>query len=75
MTGPLLAAGREADVYALDDRRVLRRYRRNVDVTAEAAAMRYLGGLLHRSRQLDTLTAAEIGLIGTAAGRIRACAR
>ena len=45
MTGPLLAAGREADVYALDDRRVLRRYRRDVDVTGEADAMRYLAGL------------------------------
>lgn len=44
MTGPLLAAGREADVYALDDRRVLRRYRRDADVTDEAAAMRHLAG-------------------------------
>ncbi|MFI7544535.1 phosphotransferase [Actinoplanes sp. NPDC049599] len=45
MTGPLLASGREADVYALDDRRVLRRYRREADVTGEVAAMRYLAGL------------------------------
>ncbi len=45
MTGPLIAAGREADVYALDERRVLRRYRRDADVTGEAAAMRYLAGL------------------------------
>jgi aminoglycoside phosphotransferase (APT) family kinase protein len=41
----LLASGREADVYALDDRRVLRRYRREADVTGEVAAMRYLAGL------------------------------
>jgi aminoglycoside phosphotransferase (APT) family kinase protein len=40
----LLASGREADVYALDDRRVLRRYRREADVTGEVAAMRYLAG-------------------------------
>ncbi|HLU44139.1 MAG TPA: phosphotransferase [Natronosporangium sp.] len=40
--GPLLASGREADVFALDDRRVLRRYRQGGDVTAEAAAMAYL---------------------------------
>ncbi|GAA3283267.1 MULTISPECIES: phosphotransferase [Dactylosporangium] len=38
----LLASGRDADVYALDDRRVLRRYRRGGDVTAEAAIMRYV---------------------------------
>jgi aminoglycoside phosphotransferase (APT) family kinase protein len=37
-----LASGRDADVYALDDRRVLRRYRRGGDVTAEAATMRYV---------------------------------
>ncbi|MFI5931127.1 phosphotransferase [Actinoplanes sp. NPDC051494] len=45
MTGPLLASGREADVYALDERRVLRRYRREADVRGEADAMRYLAGL------------------------------
>lgn len=45
MIGPLLAAGREADVYALDDRRVLRRYRQEADATREADAMRYLAGL------------------------------
>jgi len=45
VTGPLLAAGREAEVYALDDRRVLRRYRRDADVTGEADATRYLAGL------------------------------
>ncbi|MEV4702620.1 phosphotransferase [Actinoplanes sp. NPDC049316] len=45
MTGPLLASGREADVYALDATRVLRRYRRDADVTGEVEAMRYVGGL------------------------------
>ncbi|WP_426507675.1 phosphotransferase [Dactylosporangium sp. McL0621] len=38
----LLASGRDADVYALDERRVLRRYRRGGDVTAEAVIMRYV---------------------------------
>ncbi|WP_432979395.1 phosphotransferase [Dactylosporangium sp. CA-233914] len=38
----LLASGRDADVYALDELRVLRRYRRGGDVTAEAAMMRYV---------------------------------
>lgn len=38
----LLASGRDADVYALDEQRVLRRYRRGGDVTAEAAIMRYV---------------------------------
>ncbi|MFI5916109.1 phosphotransferase [Dactylosporangium sp. NPDC051541] len=41
MTAPL-ASGRDADVYALDERRVLRRYRRGGDVTGEAAIMRYV---------------------------------
>ncbi|MFI5956305.1 phosphotransferase [Cryptosporangium sp. NPDC051539] len=41
-SGPF-ASGRDADVYALDDRRVLRRYRRGGDVSAEAALMRHLG--------------------------------
>lgn len=40
----LLAAGREADVYALDDTRVLRRFRRpeGRDTTREAAVMRWV---------------------------------
>jgi tRNA A-37 threonylcarbamoyl transferase component Bud32 len=45
VTDKPLASGQEADVYALDDRRVLRRYRRDTDVTAEADLMRYVGGL------------------------------
>ena len=40
----LLASGRTADVYALDERRVLRRYRTGRDVTAEAATMTYPAG-------------------------------
>ena len=44
MTTPI-ASGREADVFALDERRVLRRYRREADTTAEAAVMNYVGGL------------------------------
>jgi tRNA A-37 threonylcarbamoyl transferase component Bud32 len=36
------AAGREADVFALDDERVLRRYRDGGDATREAALMSYL---------------------------------
>jgi len=40
-----LASGREADVFALDDDRVLRRYRRAADVTDEAEAMAYVAGL------------------------------
>jgi aminoglycoside phosphotransferase (APT) family kinase protein len=37
------AAGREADVYALDDGRVLRRYRTGADATGEAQVMAYVG--------------------------------
>ncbi|GIG89402.1 phosphotransferase [Plantactinospora endophytica] len=38
----LLGAGRDADVFALDEGRVLRRYRNGADVTGEAAIMRYV---------------------------------
>jgi tRNA A-37 threonylcarbamoyl transferase component Bud32 len=38
------ASGREADVFLLDDRRVLRRYRRDADVAGEAAIMEYVAG-------------------------------
>ncbi|MEE6257630.1 phosphotransferase [Plantactinospora sonchi] len=41
--GVLLGTGREADVFALDDGRVLRRYRHGGDVTREASIMRYVG--------------------------------
>jgi aminoglycoside phosphotransferase (APT) family kinase protein len=37
-----LAAGRDADVYAIDAKRVLRRYRDGGDVDAEAAVMAYV---------------------------------
>lgn len=40
-----IAAGREADVFALDEHRVLRRYRRHIDVAKEARAMIHLAGL------------------------------
>ena len=37
--GPLLASGMCADIYALDDERVLRRYRSGADATREVALM------------------------------------
>ena len=40
--GDLLASGRDADVFAVEVGRVLRRYRDGSDVTVEAALMRYL---------------------------------
>jgi aminoglycoside phosphotransferase (APT) family kinase protein len=40
----LLGYGREADVFAVDAHRVLRRYRDGADATAEAAVMRHLAG-------------------------------
>ncbi len=40
-----IASGREADIFAVDDDRVLRRYRRVADVTDEAEAMAYVAGL------------------------------
>jgi tRNA A-37 threonylcarbamoyl transferase component Bud32 len=44
VTAPI-ASGREADIFALDDKRVLRRYRRVTDVTGEARVMAYVAGL------------------------------
>jgi aminoglycoside phosphotransferase (APT) family kinase protein len=41
--GPLIGAGRAADVYAIGPGRVLRRYRTPFDVRPEAEIMRYLG--------------------------------
>jgi aminoglycoside phosphotransferase (APT) family kinase protein len=41
-TGGLLGSGRSADVFAIDDHWVLRRYRDGGDVTAEAAVTAYL---------------------------------
>ncbi len=40
----LVATGRDADVFAIDAGRVLRRYRDGGDVTAEAAVMAHLAG-------------------------------
>jgi aminoglycoside phosphotransferase (APT) family kinase protein len=40
--GPLIGAGRAADVYDLGDGRVLRRYRSRVDMQPEAEMMRHL---------------------------------
>ncbi|MER6235497.1 phosphotransferase [Streptomyces clavifer] len=40
--GPLLGSGRTADVFALDDAWVLRRYRHDTDATTELAVMSYL---------------------------------
>lgn len=39
------AAGREADVFALEDGKVLRRYRTGADATGEAEVMAYVAGL------------------------------
>lgn len=39
--GPLLGSGRSADVYAVDEHRVLRRFRHPVDLAGEAATMRH----------------------------------
>jgi aminoglycoside phosphotransferase (APT) family kinase protein len=40
----LIARGRDADVFALDSRRVLRRYRAGGDTAFEAAVMRHVAG-------------------------------
>ena len=40
--GPLIASGRDADVFDLGDGRVLRRYRKDYDTATEAATMRHV---------------------------------
>ncbi|MGP3931540.1 phosphotransferase [Nonomuraea sp. KM88] len=42
--GELLGQGRSADVYAIDEVRVLRRYRAGIDARREAAVMDYVAG-------------------------------
>ncbi|MEV4275204.1 phosphotransferase family protein [Actinoplanes xinjiangensis] len=56
----LLGSGREADVYAIDERRVLRRYRRGDDVTAEAEIMTYLAGHGYPVPQVYAATGADM---------------
>lgn len=41
--GPLLTVGATADIFLLDDDRVLRRYRQQHDLSREVAVMRHLG--------------------------------
>jgi hypothetical protein len=41
--GPLLTVGTTADIFLLDDDRVLRRYREQHDLSREVAIMRHLG--------------------------------
>ncbi|MFF4619577.1 phosphotransferase [Nonomuraea jabiensis] len=42
--GDLLGSGRTADVYAIDDERVLRRYRIPIDARREAAVIAHVAG-------------------------------
>ncbi|MFC6019384.1 phosphotransferase [Plantactinospora solaniradicis] len=49
----LLGSGRDADVFALDEGRVLRRYRAGGDVAAEAAIMAYVGSLGYPVPRVD----------------------
>jgi tRNA A-37 threonylcarbamoyl transferase component Bud32 len=54
------AAGREADVYALDASRVLRRYRDGSDATREAALMAYLHERGYPVPAVDSADGSEI---------------
>jgi Ser/Thr protein kinase RdoA (MazF antagonist) len=57
--GPLLTVGSTADIFLLDDHRVLRRYRRQHDLSREVATMRHLAAhgfpvpLVHSAEGLD----------------------
>lgn len=48
--GQLLGTGRSADVYAIDEAWVLRRYRDSSDATPELAVMSYLSACGYRPR-------------------------
>ena len=56
----LLAAGRTADVFALDRRRVLRRYRDGHDASGEASVMAYLGGLGFPVPEVDDVAGSDL---------------
>ncbi|MEU4163872.1 aminoglycoside phosphotransferase family protein [Actinoplanes sp. NPDC026670] len=56
----LLGSGREADVYAIDEQRVLRRYRRGDDATAEAQLMSYLAGLGYPVPHVHSASGADL---------------
>lgn len=58
---PPFASGRDADVYALDDARVLRRYRAGGDVSAEAKVMAHV--LEHGYPVVRVLAAAGSDLV------------
>lgn len=63
MNSPVpLASGRDADVYALDAHRVLRRYRDGADATAEAAVMVHLGALGYPVPHVYSVDRAEMVL-------------
>lgn len=55
-----LASGRTADVYVLDDDRVLRRYREDGDVEQEAAFMRHAGAHGYPVPKVYAATGADI---------------
>ncbi len=59
MTSPI-ASGRDADVYALDDARVLRRYRNGGDATLEAEFMSHVGSLGYPVPQIYSAGGADM---------------
>ncbi len=65
MTEPI-AAGRDADVFALDDGRVPRRYRRPADVSGEAARRRSPApseAILHQDLHPESVLITGAGLV------------
>jgi len=61
--GPLLTSGTSADVYALDDERVLRRYREGRDAAPEVALLRHVHA--HGFPSPDVLAAAGSDIVMT----------
>lgn len=63
MNSPVpMASGRDADVYALDAHRVLRRYRNGADATAEAAVMGHVDALGYPVPHVYSVDRAEMVL-------------
>lgn len=58
--GVPFASGREADVFALGDGRVLRRYRGGQDATAEADVMAYVRGLGFPAPEVYAVSGADL---------------
>jgi phosphotransferase family enzyme len=60
VTGARIASGSDADVYAIDDTHVLRRYRRRPVLDSEVAIMRYVRDRGYPAPQVFDVTGPDL---------------